>query len=452
MWHLRNWHPWGAGIAALLLGLAAAEARAQFVPVQQQSVGGVAIDPRGVLQHLNQADRQRLQRERQQALAAVERRAADETPLRKVSLRRLEAAVRQQRERGQALPDEVRFLAGLTRVQYVFVYPEQQDLVLAGPGEGWVVSPSGDVVGAKSGQPVLLLDDLLVALRAARSGRELINCSIDPTAEGLARLQQFARTLQSIGSDPQATIGQIEETLGPQRITVSGVAAESHFAAVLVAADYRMKRLAMKFDEPPVAGLPSFLDLASAGGTGLGNLLPRWWLAASYEPLATDGQGLAWELRGPGVRAVAEEDLLAADGSLQRGSSKASAAGQKWAQNFTERYAALALKEGVFGQLRNCIDLAVVAALVEEKQLCAAAGCPLDFLLDAQGLPAEKLPVPREVDSRASFVKKGRKWLISASGGVQIDPWQVIAREAPAAALGPVRRQSQHVAEHWWWN
>ena len=63
----------------------------------------------------------------------------------------------------------------------------------------------------------------------------------------------------------------------PQNITVTGVPNTSRFAQVMVAADYRMKRLAMHFDKAPVRGLPSFLDLMPASSRRLE--LPRWWLA-----------------------------------------------------------------------------------------------------------------------------------------------------------------------------
>ena len=33
------------------------------------------------------------------------------------------------------LPDSIRYLEGLTQVRYVFVYPEEKDLVIAGPAE-----------------------------------------------------------------------------------------------------------------------------------------------------------------------------------------------------------------------------------------------------------------------------------------------------------------------------
>ena len=41
--------------------------------------------------------------------------------------------------------------------------------MLAGPAEGWQIDDQGHVVGSKSGQPVLQLDDLIVALRTAKA-------------------------------------------------------------------------------------------------------------------------------------------------------------------------------------------------------------------------------------------------------------------------------------------
>jgi hypothetical protein len=416
------------------------------------AVGGVSIDPDGVLNQLTTADRQRLKQQWQAALAPVSGDLKTKTPLRRVSLRRLDEAIAEHRKTGQPLSDEMYCLAGLQRVEYVFVYPEQRDIVLAGPAEGWVVGQQGDVVGATTGRPVLLLDDLLVALRTAESSRSGgISCSIDPTPEGLARLKEAVSRMSQIGPNPQATLGEIERSLGPQKITVGGVPADSHFANVLVAADYRMKRLAMKFDPPPIAGLPAYLDLAQTGATGMSNVLPRWWLATNYEALGTDGDGLAWQLRGQGVRAVAEEDYLSGE-RIERTSGKASGASRKWADNMTARYEALAAKEAIFGQLRNCMDLAVVAALIEKEQLREKAGCPLSVLTDNRQLPQLVMPAPKQVDSKSSFVKKGRKWLISASGGVQIDAWNVASQRQTNAKLAETRGKAPDAKDRWWWN
>ena len=148
-------------------------------------------------------------------------------------------------------------LAGLTRIQYVFYYPETKDIVLAGPAEGWVETPDGRVVGWESGQPILELQDLAVALRTFAPGgskNPLVYCSIDPTQDGLARMQQFLSEIgRQIGpGDEQFIVEGLRESLGLQVITVGGVPASTHFAQVLVEADYRMKLIGIGLEEPPV--------------------------------------------------------------------------------------------------------------------------------------------------------------------------------------------------------
>ena len=47
-------------------------------------------------------------------------------------------------------------------------------------------------------------------------------------------------------------------------ISITGVPASSHFARVMVAADFRMKRLAMNFQPAPMDNMPSFLSRLGA--------------------------------------------------------------------------------------------------------------------------------------------------------------------------------------------
>ena len=134
------------------------------------------------------------------AKATLDPKVAAFSKLRKISLNRLEQAIL---DHQGALTDEMRYLAGLLRVRYVFYYPDSKDIVMAGPAEGWVPDPAGRVVGIGSGRPVVQLQDLVVALRAFPPGggtTPLIGCSIDPTQEGLAAMQQF---LRSVNCGPQ---------------------------------------------------------------------------------------------------------------------------------------------------------------------------------------------------------------------------------------------------------
>ena len=180
-------------------------------------------------------------------------------------------------------------------------------------------------------------------------------------------MQQLAGQLPRAHGGPQSCAArQMEEALGPQTISVTGVPDTSHFARVIVAADFRMKRLAMDFEPAPVDGMPSFLDMAKSRRGGLHNMMPRWWLAPMYEPLRRDADGLAWELRGQGVHCLTEQEFLNDAGQKQH-TGKADPTAQKWADTFTEKFDELAREDSSFGQLRNVMDLAVVGALLVER-------------------------------------------------------------------------------------
>ncbi|HXT59649.1 MAG TPA: DUF1598 domain-containing protein [Pirellulales bacterium] len=419
----------------------------------QQAVGGIFIDPRGVVSNAHQDQIGQLRRLRISEFHQVAGGLNQRATLRKVSLRLLDEAIGECLRNDKPLPDEITYLAGLQRIEYVFVYPEQNDIVLAGYGEGWQVDPRGYVVGVTTGRPVLLLDDLLVALRTAeQTAQGGISCSIDPTKEGLARLQE-AKKSGGLGATPEAAAQSLERLLGPQIVTIQGVPAFSHFARVLLAADFRMKRLGMNFDPSPVKGLPSYLHmLKSQSKAGSQNMLPRWWLTTDYEPLLTDDEGLAWRLRGRGVKAMSEDDFVDAQGGRTQ-SGKASPLAQKWADNMTAKYDELSIKEPIFGELRNCMDLAVVSALIVKERLAAKAGLSMGALLDADAFPADEYLAPKQIDTKASFIETRSSYIISASGGVAINAWGAADAKETSDELAPVRsRVAAGRAKSWWWN
>ncbi len=164
------------------------------------------------------------------------------------------------------------------------------------------------------------------------------------------------------------------------------------------------------------------------------NMLPRWWLAPDYEPLLRDADGLAWQFRKASVKTLAESDFFNAAGIREK-TAPADPVAQRWAEQMTACYDQWALAEPVFGQLRNCMDLAVVAALLVEQDLLGKAGLHLPALMGADGVPTAQLRPAKHVASQASLAKKGRNWMIVA-GGVQINPWAIVSavEESPRPA------------------
>ena len=243
----------------------------------------------------------------------------------------------------------------------MLVYPAKQDIVLAGPGEGWKVDGDGEMIGVTTGRPVMLLDDLARGLADGRTARQAaISCSIDPTAEGLTQLPAFVKKIK-----------------GPPANTSNG---QRHRDDARPAGDQRHRRAGQQPLRPrdgggrlpdeasgnelrAVAGqrLPSFLDMMKAGPRGMSNMLPRWWLAPNYDPLLASPDGLALEIRGGGVKAMTEEDFLTETGGREH-TGKANPVAKKWADNMTAQYDELSRWPSIFGQLRNCMELAIVGA------------------------------------------------------------------------------------------
>ena len=112
---------------------------------------------------------------RREAVSTLEGDLQAAVPLRHVALSRLERELATAIAAGHGIPDEMQKLAGLTKVQYVFVYPgegaEPGEIVIAGPAEPWMIDAAGRTVGVATGAPTLLLEDLAAALRGFAPGQ-----------------------------------------------------------------------------------------------------------------------------------------------------------------------------------------------------------------------------------------------------------------------------------------
>jgi len=427
-----------------------------FIPVigPRGTVGGVLIDAKGVVTRTDIDRREHLRDVRAASLAGAQGEMAAASALRKVSLHGLVAELERLRLEGKPLTAELQNLAGLTRIEYVLVYLEQKDIVLAGPADGWQYDAEGTAIGLTSGRPILQLDDLVVALRAAKAQPttgELISCSIDPTEEGSRRFARLVKTLDPPLS--KAATSRLESAVGPQQVTITGVPPTSHFAHVLVAADFRMKLLGMNHEQAPIEGLPSYLDMLRAGSERPRSAAPRWWMAPRYDPLLSDGDSLAWRIRGQGVETLSEDGLPQRGQRAERQQSDDDSLAKQWAEAMTARYEALAAKISVFGQLRNCMDLSVVAALMIHHDLPTRAGCDLALFWDEKRLAVAEYHVPKTLTSRASLLKAGREWIVGVSGGVEIDSWSVLKQVEVSPELADLRaKAAPDRTERWWWD
>jgi hypothetical protein len=433
------------------------------------ATSGVAVDADGVLRRVTDIDptgelaRQRIQ----EALSRLDRDVTRRSPMRKVSLTRLERLMKQHLADGRGVDDVMQHLAGITRLQYVFCYPKSGDIVIAGPAEAWAQAPSGRTLAIDSGRPILELDDLLVALRAFPPGADrkkpFIYCSIDPTEEGLSRLHQFLHELHGRIGNPAQNPGQeqfivngLRERLGMQVITVGGISPKTHFAQVMVEADYRMKLIGIGLEAPPVR-LVSYVERANPSQVA-SNALQRWYFVPNYQCVRVSEDALAMELVGDGVRLVGEDEAVSQDGKRHT-AARANRASDSFVKAFTKIYPRLAERAPIYAQLRNCIDLAVAAAFIQHQDYYQLANWTADTFNSETAYAVEKLNPPQQVETAVNSLWKGNTLMTPIGGGVQMRPTEAIDpsnllddKDAKIQEARTALDLSKLAPDQWWWD
>jgi hypothetical protein len=386
------------------------------------------------------------------------------SPLRKVSLARLEKHVQLRLAAGRSPTDEMRHLAGLEKIRYVMVYPETGDLVLAGPASAWRIDDEGRAVSRTSGRPVLQLDDLVVLLRYLTAAPQAaFGCSINPTQEGLARTKRFAEQSAAAPIKPQARpawLRTLQRQMGRQSITVDGIDPRTRVARVLVEADYRMKLVGMGLEEGTV-DVPSYLDSihVEPGQSPPPLDVLRWWFTLNYDAVEATDERDAFEVRGQGVQVLSENELLTALGRRVH-TGKSDPLNAEFAHRFTQHFDALAQKYPVYADLQNVFDLALVAAMIRSQNLAERVGWHMTCFLDDGQYQVALGVAPQSVDTVINHrVIGGRHIIVGVSGGVHARPSEFVSTERfvddSYGALKAHRanaRAGQLPIEAWWWD
>jgi hypothetical protein len=388
--------------------------------------GGVAISTEGVLRYRQTA-----------APVLTANRKAD---LLYVSLPRALDQWKAAKDVGKTPPADVLYLKGLVQIQDIFLYPDQHDIVLAGPAEPYKADNPTQPLGTITGRPVVQLEDLIVALRAVQDpatrtgaaagspgGRDFYGCSL----ENPANFQEaWKSTLDKFGQGPRTTLlAEMKKALGPQEVKLYGVPGETRIALTMLAADYHLKRISMGVEAVPNLG------------NALGNQVaaPRIWFEPSYEPLLVSADQTAYEFRGPRLQVLA--------GAQQFNPGGVNEAQKRFADNFTSKMTAIAAKFDAVADLQNVTDCFMLAALARQDHLTQRAGVDFTWLLGADAAiryPTTALPVARTAETVVTI--KGN---VIAQGGVAFPLTRFTSLPRSGDAKPTFAAAAQRPADSW---
>ena len=423
-------------------------------------VAGIDIDAAGVLR-VRQVDPSIAFAQRQATLQSKPRGSVRTSPLRYVSLNRLESYVAKQREQGNLLSEEVMSLAGLNRLEYVFYMPESKDIVIAGPADQWHLDANNRLVGLTTGRPTLKLEDLIVALRAFASNEEpvsVIGCSIDPTTEGLKRMKQYYAQFggqMPQGADPRRIALGAKDALGMQTITIKGVPNTTHFAQILVEADYRMKLIGIGLEVPPIP-MQSWIQRTSPGANA--DSLQRWYFQADYSSVTTNEAGTALHLQGRGVKLSGEKEGVQKNGDRTRTGNSGDKASQDFTKEFTEKFDKLADVTPVFFEMRNLFDISVAAAFIQDRNLYEKSGWKLGAFANEAMCRVHAAAGVSQVETAVNAVWKNSQLVTPIGGGVHIaarklvDPSATKVENEIDDLRGKGSAPKDLAADQWWWD
>jgi len=403
------------------------------------------------------------------------RDARQASPLRYVSLPRLEAAIARRQDAHLPLDPAMLTLAGLQRVQYVLVYPETGDLVLAGPAGDWQATREG-MVDAATGRPLVRFDDLLTLWRRQKDkGSAAYGCSIVPRQEALARTQEYLASTAGQAIEPNQRrdwLGALRDTLGVQDVEYYNIDPNTRVAGLLLAADYHMKLIGMGLAEA-VPGVKSYLATVrlGPGGEAPPMAILRWWFSIPTSTVEASEARDAFALPANCVQVLSENEMLAARGERVH-TGQSDELNSRFAKSFTAEFEALADKYPVYSQLARVFELSLALAVIENEGLAAKVGWTPSLLLDAERLRLPRIATPKGVETVINHrVIGGRHIIAGISGGVWVDGGKSLAvsaakgetasvlastRKAPAAPAAPAVAEGDDSAAaapiQWWWD
>jgi hypothetical protein len=370
--------------------------------------------------------------EKVDASTAAARAKAALTPVKKeqlgyISLPKLFAEAKAAREKNAELPKELRYLGGMTQIQYVFVYAD--DIVIAGPMEKLDVTSPLQPIGKTTGRPALQFDDLVVAGRIAvkTNGRDSVGCTIDPRP---GVMDAAKTTMEKNASKSDAEIHRLlADAIGPQNVKVIGVPEDTRLAFAVVAADFKMKRHAMGLEPTPLVQIGSAVDNSRVAAN-------RFWFETKYEPLMVSPAGDSYAIRGPRLQLKCGATTFDEKGATEKAKS--------YAAGFSKNVPALAAAVPFFADLQNISDLLLVTTLIQHDGLDKKIGWNFGDAVKSASIGKE-VSAPKHV-----LTQTGSSGGSIVAGGVRLVPAPLVSEKRDSDEKEPLSSlRNRPASENW---
>lgn len=361
-----------------------------------------------------------------------------ELPMRRVWLKRLVDLVEADSRTGKQLTEPQRYFAGLTGVRFLYLDEQNKDIIFEGPAEDeWSTLDGGIVVGKSSGRPLLQLSDFVVAWRNTVGNKPPPSVSLEHRVESIQRIQEVIRNTPQpkTAAARDDYTRRLQEVWGPQDAVTGGVPTNTRFNKVMVDADWEMKRISLGLSDTGIDKFPTYIDLEfddwrrRVESEGIRTRRPeggsRFWFYPAYREFEHTEKLDAIEIPSDPVQLLTESHFrdLAQGRQVQQEPSETA---KQFVKGFTQRYAELAAKNPLYGDLRNLFDWVAVARLMQKIDAPRRIGWDLGYLVRGYALPeiTVSATMAGQIALRHADVKTAQglaSLVLPARGGVSIN-------------------------------
>lgn len=283
--------------------------------------------------------------------------------------------------------------AGLTRIDGYTLDEPNHDLIVFG-----IVDKTA---------PSLHTQDFVVALRnawgkyARREGNTLYytnpGCSIDPDPNTVKKLNKLADRILR-GDTIEDVDRGIEKWHAickrPQKVRVLGIPFNTHFARVMVEADYYMKNLTNGSVQLGIDGFSSMIDMtmsrikedvvAQRPVSVAISAMNRFEFYPGENKYYDDEETVM--IKQCPVQLITEAEYLSRSGQI-RGTGRVDPIAKKFADDFTAHYQEIARERPIYQELEGLFRFVALAKILKYKNVRA----DLDYLLNDFELESEKV-------------------------------------------------------------
>lgn len=247
------------------------------------------------------------------------------------------------------IPEDLDSLFGMSWLEGYVIDQENKDIILVGK--------------CLKNKPVYRVEDLIVNLQNALDSVSAPYCSLDPNPVNILKFQALIN--QGKREDFIKNIETYKDKVGGQKVVVGGVPSYSRHAAIMIYADYDMKRISQGLLK--VNGIRSGLEIATAEKSIFdiknSSTMSRYWLHIKKNGLVNSYPNFSYNdgivlINECPVVVLTEKQNIDEEGKLKDADLFEDVKNaQIFADEMSENYDTLAEQNKLFAELENLFRL-----------------------------------------------------------------------------------------------